>query len=164
MQNLMQIPCSTRLIILNATTTQYTFSLNRHLQPPLSSTVKSSLFMHVHSSPLSLDARLCQCHSNHSCYINNGWTFSGQTHTPIIVQTCHLLLIFFSANIYDVLFVSTNSHGRMLSSSWIMPFVFRGKIWKFTFSSSQQDSGNTLFSGLSTVPAHLTPPKWYCCD
>ena len=30
----------------------------QRLQPPLTSTVKSSLFMHAHSSPLSLAARL----------------------------------------------------------------------------------------------------------
>ena len=29
-----------------------------HLLPPLTSTVKSSLFMHVHPSPLSVAARL----------------------------------------------------------------------------------------------------------
>ena len=34
------------------------------------------LFMHGHSSPLSLAARLHQCCTNHSHYINNGWTFS----------------------------------------------------------------------------------------
>ena len=47
------------------------------LLPPLTSTVKS-LFTHAHSSPLSLAARLHGCHTNHSHYINNGWTFSGQ--------------------------------------------------------------------------------------
>ena len=36
------------------------------LPPPLTSTVKSSLFTHVHSSPLSLAARLHWCHANHS--------------------------------------------------------------------------------------------------
>ena len=51
----------------------------QHLPPPLTSTVKWSLFTHVHSSPLSLVARLHRCCTNHSCYINNGWTFSGQT-------------------------------------------------------------------------------------
>ena len=51
----------------------------RFLPPPLTSTVKSSLFTHAHSSPLSLAARLHQCHANHSHYINNGWTFSRQT-------------------------------------------------------------------------------------
>ena len=50
-----------------------------HLLPPVTSTVKSSLFMHVHSSPLSLSARLHQCHTNCSHYINNGWSFSRQT-------------------------------------------------------------------------------------
>ena len=42
-----------------------------HLPPPLTSAVKSSLFTHVHSSPLSLAARLHPCHANHSCYSNN---------------------------------------------------------------------------------------------
>ena len=51
----------------------------QHLLPPLTSTVRSSLFMHGHSSPLSLAARLHQCHANCSRHINNGWTFSGQT-------------------------------------------------------------------------------------
>ena len=36
------------------------------LLPPLTSTVKSSLFMYAHSSPLSLAARSHQCHENHS--------------------------------------------------------------------------------------------------
>ena len=42
---------------------------------PLTTTVKSSLFTHVHSSPLALAARLHQCHTNCSCHINNSWTF-----------------------------------------------------------------------------------------
>ena len=50
-----------------------------HLLPPLTSTVKSSLFTHVHSSTFSLAARFHRCHANHSHYINNGWTFSEQT-------------------------------------------------------------------------------------
>ena len=49
------------------------------LPPPLTSTVKWSLFTYVHSSPLSLASRLHRCHTNHSHYINNGWTFSTQT-------------------------------------------------------------------------------------
>ena len=52
---------------------------HQHLPPPLTGTVKSSLFTHAHSSPLSLAARLHRCHANHSHYINNGWAFSGQT-------------------------------------------------------------------------------------
>ncbi|KAF6073451.1 hypothetical protein HJG60_009575 [Phyllostomus discolor] len=52
--------------------------------PPLTSTVKSSLFTHVHSSPLSLGAGLHRCHPNHSRYVNNGWSFSRQTSLYII--------------------------------------------------------------------------------
>ena len=51
----------------------------QHLLPPLTSTVKSSLFTHVHSTPLSLAARLHRYRRILSRYINNGWTFSGQT-------------------------------------------------------------------------------------
>ena len=47
--------------------------------PPPTSTVKSSLFRHTHSSLHSLAARLHWCHANCSRYINNGWTFSRQT-------------------------------------------------------------------------------------
>ena len=46
----------------------------RHLPPHW--LVKPSLFAHVHSSPLSLAARLHPCHTSYSCYISNGWTFS----------------------------------------------------------------------------------------
>ena len=49
------------------------------LLPPLTSPVKLSLFTHVHPSPRSLAARLHQCHANSFHYINNDWTFSGQT-------------------------------------------------------------------------------------
>ena len=50
-----------------------------HLPPPRTSTVKSSLFMHTHPSPLSLATRLHWCCANPSGYINSGWTFSRQT-------------------------------------------------------------------------------------
>ena len=60
-QNLMQIYCSTHLVILNVKATPYTCLLNSIYHPPLTSTVKSSLFMHAHSSPLSLASRLHQC-------------------------------------------------------------------------------------------------------
>ena len=43
--------------------------------PPLTSTMKSSLFMYVHSSPFSLAASLHQCRAKHSCYINNAGLF-----------------------------------------------------------------------------------------
>ena len=47
------------------------------LLPLLTSTVKSSLFTHTHSSPFFLAARLHWCRANHSRYRNNGLTFSG---------------------------------------------------------------------------------------
>ena len=49
------------------------------LPPPLTSSVKSSLFTHSCSSPLSLVARLHRCGANHSYFVNNDWTFSRQT-------------------------------------------------------------------------------------
>ena len=52
---------------------------HRRLPPPLTSTVKSSLFTHACSSPLSLAAGLNWCCASCSHYINNGWIFSGQT-------------------------------------------------------------------------------------
>ena len=76
MQNLMQTLCSTCSAILNMMATQYTCSLNGIYHPHWP--VKLLLFTHVHSSRLSLAARLHQCCTNHSCYINHGWIFSGQ--------------------------------------------------------------------------------------
>ena len=49
------------------------------LPPPLTSTVKSSLFTHEHSSPLSLAAGLHRCRTHRSRYIHSGWTFGIQT-------------------------------------------------------------------------------------
>ena len=63
-------------VIFNVTAPQYTCSLNGI---PLTGTVKSSLFTHAHSSPLSLAARLHQCCTNSSRHTNSGWTFPGQT-------------------------------------------------------------------------------------
>ena len=77
-QNLMQIHCCPCSVIFWLSHTVHMLT-QQHLPPLLTSTVKSSLFTHVHSSPLFLAARLCWCHANHSCYINNIWTFSGQT-------------------------------------------------------------------------------------
>ena len=78
-QSWMQIHCSTHPVIFNVTATQYTCSLKGIYHPPRTSTVKSSLFTHVHSSLLSLAAGLHQCCTNCSFYVNNDWTFSGQT-------------------------------------------------------------------------------------
>ena len=81
--NLMQIRCSTcrhfecDSHIVHVLTQQ-------QLPPPLTSTVKSSLFTHAHSSPLDLATRLHWCWENHSRQINNGWTFSGQTSSYMV--------------------------------------------------------------------------------
>ena len=47
-----------------------------HLPPPMTSTVKLSLYILAHSSPLSLAAWLHWYCANHSNYIKNNWTFS----------------------------------------------------------------------------------------
>ena len=63
------------------------------LPPPLTSTMKSSLFTHMHSIPLSLAARLHPCCANRSHYSNNGWTFSRQT-----LYACFNVLLLVSWN------------------------------------------------------------------
>ena len=65
--------------------------------PTSTSTVKLSLFTRVHSISLFLADRLHRCCTNHSCYINNGCTFSGQTiyiytHTDIHIYT-HVVVV-----------------------------------------------------------------------
>ena len=60
------------------------------------SAVMSSLFTHAHSSPLSLASGSQWCRTNHSRYINNGWTFSTQTlYVPIdtILSWTHFLFL-----------------------------------------------------------------------
>ena len=58
--------------------------LDQQCLPPPLSTVRSSLFMHVHSSSLSLAARLHQHGVICSHYVNNGWTSSRQTSLYIL--------------------------------------------------------------------------------
>ena len=78
MQNLMQIHCSTCSVILNVTATQYTCSLNSVYCPHWLVQWRchcSHMCIPVHCPWGSLHP----CHTNRSCYINNDWTFSGQT-------------------------------------------------------------------------------------
>ena len=79
MQNVMQIHCSTQSVILKCNGHTVHMLTQQHLPPPVTSTVKLSLFTHAHSNPLSLAARLHRYNTNHSHYINNIWTSSGQT-------------------------------------------------------------------------------------
>ena len=73
-QNVMQMHCSTRSVILNAMATQCTCSLNGPLVQW--SHPCSHMCIPVHSPwrPKHIDVS-ADC----SCCINNGWTFSGQT-------------------------------------------------------------------------------------
>ena len=89
----MQICCSTHSVILNATATQDTCSLKGTCHPQC--TVKSSLFTHEHSTPLSVAARLHRCGTDCSRYINNGWAFSRQTSWYYLVFTSLFFLSFF---------------------------------------------------------------------
>ena len=87
-QNYMQILCCTCSVILNVTATQYSCSLNSIYLPHWlvqwsHHCLLQSIAVHAHSSPLSLAARSHRCHTNRSNYINNGWTFSGQTSSYI---------------------------------------------------------------------------------
>ena len=66
-----------------------------YLVPPLTTTVKLSLFMHEHPSLLFLAARLHQCRTNLSHYINNRWSFSGPSCVCVCVCVCvyHTLFV-----------------------------------------------------------------------
>ena len=63
----------------------------QHLLSSLTRTVKSSLLMRAHSSPLSLAARVHLCCINHSHYINNGWTYAGR---PRSIHICTLYTVY----------------------------------------------------------------------
>ena len=85
------------------------------LPPPLTSAVKSSLFMNAHSSPLPFAARLHQCCINHFSYINNGWIFSGHT-----LYYIYLLMVSLPKNCkpgesWDSVFSSWYSVGAQLA-------------------------------------------------
>ena len=91
------------------------------LPPPRTSTVKSSLFTHAHSRPFSLAARFHRCYANHSCYINNGWTFSIQithTHTQYIYICTQMVLYKLSHNLF-----LTKYQERLLMSVHITWFL-----------------------------------------
>ena len=75
------------------------------LLPSLTSTMKLSLFIHVHSSPLSLAARLHQCCAVCSLILTNGWTFSQADLIRICTSASEMLCItvvdFYYYHAYD---------------------------------------------------------------
>ena len=58
------------------------------LPPLLTSTVKLSLFMHAHSSPLFLAARLCPWLTKCSCYIIMAWLFPDRPCMYVFMYIC----------------------------------------------------------------------------
>ena len=98
--SLMQIWC--RFIALFAQLfwmrwSQYTCSLNGIYHPQWL-VQWSHHCPHMHS-PLSLAARLYQCHTNFSCYINNGWTFLDR---PLHIQGQGRVILLFLFLLIDV--------------------------------------------------------------
>ena len=78
----------------------------RRRPPSLTSTVKSSLFTHVHSSPLSLSARLHGCHANCSHCVNNDWTFS--KHLVYVSVCIHFLSLYIILFRYHGIYMYAN--------------------------------------------------------
>ena len=78
-QNLMQTRCSIHTGILNATSHTIHMFTQWHILPPWLVQWSCHCLHTVHSSPLSLTAMLHWRHGSHCCFINNGFTFSGQT-------------------------------------------------------------------------------------
>ena len=95
----------------------------RCVPPLLTSTVKLSLFKHALSSPLSLAARLHQCCSNHSHYINNGWAFSRQTSSIELVSTS-LAKSTYSNNLFIDSFIFPSLNNDSYISSFLIFTLF----------------------------------------
>ena len=110
-----------------------------HLPPPLTSTVKLSLFMHAHSSPLSVVARLHCLRANHCHFINNGRTFSGQT-SYIIKATVSICRYFLN-------FLILSIHKFCITNSWSL----------FSIWFSHYDTSHS-FTGNSTCTEHFLLP------
>ena len=86
----------------------------RHLLLPLTSTVKSSSFAHVHFSPPSSAARFHPCHANCTHFINNGWTFSGQTS-----YVCTLYIHYLCAGQRQTIYPHTNYTGKLVHTIYV---------------------------------------------
>ena len=126
-QSLMQIQCSTHCHFEWDSHTAHTLT-QWCLPPPLTSTVKSSLFAHAHSSPLSLAVRLHRRLANSSHHINIGWNFPRlctYSHTSVL---CHWDLLYFHSFVlcsycYNIYALETHeSHKKMFI---ILTFIYQ---------------------------------------
>ena len=97
--------------------------------PSLTSTVKSSLFTHAHSSLFSLAVKLHWCCIKCSYYINNGWTFSGQTSYISYIfmafnKTITVALEHLKYNFYYMLLVANHIYTILfLIKPWPLHFI-----------------------------------------
>ena len=71
-----------------------------HLLPPLTSTAKVSLFTYVHSSPLSLAAKLHLCGTNHFVILTMAGHFPDRLYVCVCVYI-YILIIFKLDNVHN---------------------------------------------------------------
>ena len=106
------------------------------LPPPLTSTVKSSLFTHALSSPFFLTARLQWCCTNHSLYVSNGWTFSRHTsYSERILVVLLCLVVFWRTRIrmrtchtFGTIIPRTSQGTVLWLPRWCLIKAFRAKL------------------------------------
>ena len=82
--------------------------------------------MHMHSSPLSLAARLHWCHTICSCYINNGWTFTLHWPNPSLATSdfsvwSHLFYRVTFLVIFGKLLLGNHSSSDFSCFYWYLP-------------------------------------------
>ena len=76
----MQIRCPTHSVILNAIATQYICPLNGIYPQPCTDQYSEVIIVHACAFQfILLGCQVTSMSHEHSLYINNGWTFSGQT-------------------------------------------------------------------------------------
>ena len=120
------------------------------LPPPLTSTVKSSLFTHAHSSPLSLAARLRWCHANHSRYINNGWTLSRWTSYMCVITLHHISCIFLAKHQIIQVTQSLCTPHLVPCNFWLFPKLkspLRGKRFQTVDEIQENTTGDWWWLG-----------------
>ena len=103
----------------------------QHILPLLTSTVKSSLFTHVHSTPFSSAARWHQCHANHSHILTMARLFPDRLHicmcVCVYVYTCMYTRPPLPTVLLSVVSV-TCSQPQSENSKWKIPEVNSSKV------------------------------------